>query len=259
VLSPHAAAFIDPLFSSGILFGVAFTIRLVALAERVLRRDDYDLALAEEALAPLGRAFERELTQVDQIVSGMITSFRSYDVMKQYFRTWVVSSYLEYSIWAGGAIERPEAGGLIYGAGVDRWRDVVGGVHAMVRDWSSDSASLAKALKERLDALPPENPERFPIASDRPCVVRANNRPYVARWLGFVRDEPGGREVRAWRLRAYGLETARRWATLHVRTLWSRLSGGSFHQGTDFVRRLRLSRAAGWRTAFREAPRSSGS
>ena len=245
VLSPHAAAFVDPLFSSGILFGVAFSIRLVAFAEQVLHRPDYSLALAQEELRPLEAAFRRELEQVDRVVSGMIASFRSYAAMKQYFRCWVVSSYLQYAIWAGGGIERVEAGGLIYGAGVPLWRDVVKRMHATVMGWTGDSDDLAHELKTVMDALPPEDPARFPVHSDRPCVLRANNRPYVAGWLRYLGSEAAGPEIQAWRLRAYGLETARRWIGLHARVLASRLTGGSLHRAVDFVRGLRLGAAPG--------------
>jgi len=240
VLSPHAAAFVDPLFSSGILFGVAFSIRLVALARGLLRRADYTLALAEAELRPLEEAFRLELEQVDRVVSGMTASLRSHAVMKQYFRCWVVSSYLQYAIWAGGGIERMEAGGLIYGAGVARWRDVVRTMDETVLGWTGDSDGLAHELKGIMDALPPEDPARFPVQSDRPCVLRANDRPYAARWVRHLGQESVGPEIRSWRLRAYGLETARRWARLHARVRWSRLTGGRLHPAVDFVRDLRM-------------------
>jgi FADH2 O2-dependent halogenase len=88
-LLPHAAAFVDPLFSSGLGMTVAF---VNLLADRLLAacRDD-DFAPARFAI--LDETLRRNIRHYDRLVSGAYTSFRDFALWTAWSRIWMLGSF----------------------------------------------------------------------------------------------------------------------------------------------------------------------
>lgn len=85
---PHAAGFVDPLFSNGLALTLA-TIN--PLGERILRaiRDD-DFSAGR--FADLDRGFHRNLDYYDRLVAGSYVAFRDFGLWNAWHRVWMLGS-----------------------------------------------------------------------------------------------------------------------------------------------------------------------
>ena len=72
ILAPHAAGFIDPLFSTGILLTQSFMARFVPRAIEAKQDGNWSL----ERFKPLEPIFFRELGAIDKIVAGMFRAWQ---------------------------------------------------------------------------------------------------------------------------------------------------------------------------------------
>jgi FADH2 O2-dependent halogenase len=146
ILAPHAAGFIEPLFSTGILLTASFISRFVPAAQHAKQAGDF----SPEQFRPIERAFLAEVEQIDKLVDGVIQSFRNYDLFKQYWRNWIIGTVAQFStcILAGRA---PEERPVLYGAGIPEFRDHLFAAHALVRRPPGDDLALAAEIKARTD------------------------------------------------------------------------------------------------------------
>jgi tetracycline 7-halogenase / FADH2 O2-dependent halogenase len=135
-----------PLFSTGILLTLSFIARFAPAAKEALVEKNWDI----ERFRPIESAFFTEVDQIDRLVSGVIRSFRNYEVLKQYWRNWVIGSLAQFggAILLGGA---PRGYPLLYGAGVPEYREDLRRMNDMVYAEGGDDLALAGELKEILD------------------------------------------------------------------------------------------------------------
>lgn len=194
ILSPHAAAFIEPLFSTGIVLTLAFCSRFARAAVAAHRDDDWDT----ERFRPIDEAFQREIRQIDHLVHGCFRSFHDYDVFKQYWRAWVVATVAQYSavVLSRGA----PWGSFLYGAGLPGFAEALGRLHADVASPRHDSASVAARLHSALEPWWERvcRPAFFTRgewsvgSSQGCCVIGASTREMADTWLGKLLEQYRG-------------------------------------------------------------------
>jgi FADH2 O2-dependent halogenase len=241
ILAPHAAGFVEPLFSSGFLLTIAFITRFIPVVRELLRSPDYSPKRSMEAFRPLEKAFFTELDQVDRIVSGMIASYSSFDVFKQYWRLWISATFLQYVTRLGGEPEKPDQG-LLYGASAEFFRRTTREIHQTVRDETLSEEEKARRLKAIMDDLPKPNSAVYEIGSKRPVVIGPDDNTRFQSWLDQVLllAPEIARSFRKSRLQAYGLHMVKRHIELRARYALSRLRGDDFHKSVDFIRAIRI-------------------
>lgn len=255
ILTPHAAAFIDPLFSTGMLLTMTFISRLVPVVEAALRDDDFHV----ERFQPLERAFFREIELVDLVVSGMIASFRDAELFRQYWRTWVHASGLQYFAKAALPPEKSTAFPLVYGAGIDAWVDAVRAMHRLVinRDLPTETAILQ--IKAAMENIPhPFLRSRFAPNSDQPLYIHTQmDKLRILRWLVRFLAQPELRKFGRSRGLLTSLFDALGYGPAQVRFginyLRSRRRGDRYHHLVNDI--LKLDAGSGQRLAPTETPR----
>ncbi len=146
ILTPHAGAFIEPLFSTGIVLTLAFVSRFAEAARDAMAAGDW----TRERFRWIERLFFAEVMHIDRLVDGMIQSFRHYDLFKQYWRYWVMGTFAQWctAALAGGATR---AVPMLYGAAVPGFVEELASVHELVCRLDAEPIGLAHALKERAD------------------------------------------------------------------------------------------------------------
>ena len=87
---PHAAAFIDPLYSSGMSVLVVAVDLIAEALLKAVADDDY----AVERFKSMEDVVNRGFNHYDAIVSGSFDSFASYDTWNAWNRNWVMGSLL---------------------------------------------------------------------------------------------------------------------------------------------------------------------
>lgn len=86
---PHAAAFVDPLFSGGMtmtLIGVQEVARTLMSA---LKEDDFAVGRFE----PIQASARESLDMLDKVIHGAYLAFRSYDLFDAWYRFWSVGNF----------------------------------------------------------------------------------------------------------------------------------------------------------------------
>ena len=146
VLTPHAASFIEPLFSTGILLTLAFVSRFAPVARAAHADGDWDT----DRFRSIEKLFFAEVDHIDRIVDGMIQSFRDYDVFKQYWRNWVMGTFAQWctSCLAGGATRDVP---MLYGSALPGFVFELQEAHALVTDTTLSSKETAARLQARAD------------------------------------------------------------------------------------------------------------
>jgi tetracycline 7-halogenase / FADH2 O2-dependent halogenase len=114
--------------------------------QRAKQNDDWNT----EQFRPIERAFWAEVQQIDWLVNGMIQSFRNYDLFKQYWRNWIIGTVTHFStcILVGHA---PAARPMLYGSGLDDFRQHVRECHDLIIGSSRDDLALAAEIKQRTE------------------------------------------------------------------------------------------------------------
>ncbi|MFI6684103.1 NAD(P)/FAD-dependent oxidoreductase [Streptomyces sp. NPDC050485] len=87
---PHAADFIDPLYSSGMSVLVAAVDMIAESLLKAVAENDY----AIERFKPMEDVVNRGFDHYDTVVSGSFDSFASYDTWNAWNRNWVMGSLL---------------------------------------------------------------------------------------------------------------------------------------------------------------------
>lgn len=149
VLTPHAAAFVEPLFSSGLLLTQMFIMRFVPMVERCLRNDDFS-----SGFEGLELAFDREIELIDLIVSGMVQSFGDFEMFRQYWRIWVHATSLQFLGLIVGNPQDAEGLALAYGAAFPGWLETVQAMHREVFREEASCKERAIRMKALMDVLP---------------------------------------------------------------------------------------------------------
>lgn len=234
LLSPHAAAFIDPLFSTGVDLTLAFLARAVPEIRRAMAADDFH----PRRFAALDRTFHREIRTVDLIVSGMLAAFRDFEQFKQYWRTWVYGSAVQYFTQICYEASGPGVALGQYGAGVPRWRRRLDTMARIVGAAGGEGEVRgAELLKQQMDGVSePFGATDWSIGSDREVVLQ-EDRPLPQWFVELAAREPAlGRRLDLSRLSTFRQREAERMQDLTDRYRRSRREGSSFHRGVDLIR-----------------------
>jgi FADH2 O2-dependent halogenase len=247
ILTPHAAGFVDALFSSGINLTQSWIARFVPLMERAVADDDF----AVERFAPLDRVYQEELDTVDTIVHGMFKSFGNFDVFKQYWRTWVYGSLAQDCSRVAYDPSSCDGPTCLFGTRLPAWRAHLDQMHATLLDGLARDPGRPEETARRLKALMDSIPEPFSIAnweigSDTACRPNVASIAEFLPWLRQLTDPTG---ARAWdRRRGVARflgrlvrESVEMWSHYGV----SRLTGGRFHRSIDLILEQQLPRPPG--------------
>lgn len=186
ILSPHAAAFIEPLYSSGILLTCLFISRFARDAQEAQAAGDW----SKERFRPIERTFFAEVEQIDHVVDGSIQSFRHNELFKQYWRNWVIGTvaHLTPCVLAGHAPQAP----VYWGAGITSFRAHLARMHDAIRasPGGNDDLALATRIHDetepwwRLVAEPLMSSSDFGIgAASGTCVFGTRRVDRSVEWL----------------------------------------------------------------------------
>jgi FADH2 O2-dependent halogenase len=240
ILTPHAAGFIDPLFSTGITLTQSFVSRFVPAVKRALQKPVIDM----EDFRPIERAFFREVETIDHLVSGNMKAWGHYDTFKQYWRIWGYATIVQYTARIVGNHARADGCTLMFGAAIDRWRDAVKKMHETVMA-EPNGPALAAKLKAQMDEWPhPHNQANYELGSSRSCAVAIEDPPHYFRWLKwFVSENPAVKEDRSiFRLFGWGARLV--WRLLAIKLRWSAGGGDAYSKAVDAIKALKIPRPA---------------
>lgn len=165
ILAPHATAFVDPLYSTGINLTTRFVLRAVPRiltairgpSNQALPRGEYLPLDVATHFRSMSDALDKELELIDAMVWGSVVSWRHFDLWKQYWRIWIEATTRQIvDIQVDHDVEAP-----LYGAGDAAWREMVQQALQLVTDnppglpvpTEADDARAAR-LKTLLDSLP---------------------------------------------------------------------------------------------------------
>lgn len=236
VLTPHAAAFVEPLFSSGLLLTQMFILRFVPMVQACLKEQSFDAA----RFADLSPAFAKEIELIDLMVSGMVRSFEDMEMFRQYWRIWIHSTALQFFGLSVGQPQDASSIALAYGAAFDSWRETVRAMHRLVHQDAIPAKTRAAQMKAIMDAVPhPFGIHRFKAEPGKSLQIHPDMDLFQQlRWaLRTIRTE-----ITQQRHHAYGRfgkhllgETGRR-----TRFFWdylsSKITQSSFHRHVDHLR-----------------------
>ncbi len=147
ILTPHATAFVEPLFSTGLVMALAFCARFAKLARVAHETKDW----SHEQFQPLEDTFFAELAHVDRLIDGCIQAGGNYDVYKQCWRSWIIGTMAQFSlcVLTRGAPDGP----MLYGAGVEGFGEALERVRCLVR--TSSGADPRRLAAEVGDIIEP--------------------------------------------------------------------------------------------------------
>jgi FADH2 O2-dependent halogenase len=185
IATPHAAAFVEPLFSTGIMLTLSFIDRFAHAAGNALKTKDWSTG----QFAFIEKLFFDEIRQIDLLVDGTIQSFRNFDLFKQYWRAWVIGTFVQYGcciLQDGATVDRP----MLYGAGIPGFVRDLQRMHELVNSVDTPPAALAASVKrlmdpwwDRLIASVTQSNGDFALDSAEPLNVMAN--PLSAQAIGL--------------------------------------------------------------------------
>jgi len=146
IATPHAAAFVEPLFSTGIMLTLSFIDRFVPAALAAHADNDWRI----ERFRFIETLLAAEIGQIDLLVDGTIQAFRDYDLFKQYWRAWVIGTIVQYGccILSGGATRECP---MLYGAGIEAFAKDLKSMHELVCTAGADPTTLARSVQAIID------------------------------------------------------------------------------------------------------------
>jgi len=175
ILTPHAASFIEPLFSTGIVLTLSFISRFASEASEAFATQDWRF----ERFRFIEKLFFAEVKQIDLLVNGLIHSFRDYELFKQYWRNWVFGTMAQYmcGVLVKGATRTSP---MLYGSGIAWFETDLQQMHDWVCRSDLDPLLLAQQIKDRVDPWWPQllssmsqSDDDFAIGSERAVNVMA--------------------------------------------------------------------------------------
>jgi len=239
ILTPHAAGFIDALYSTGITLTQSFISRFTPAAVRALRKPVIDM----EEFRPVERAFMLEVQTIDMVVSGSMASWSHFDTWKQFWRVFGFATILQYTARMVGDHARADGCTLMFGAAIEAWRDRVRRLQEVVLSQPRGDETTARKLKAILDEWPhPHNHANYEIGSPAACLCYIADTPYYSKWLRwFVHTHPAvvgdrsRRRLAGWVLRFVGRLLAIKW-----RTRFGGRGAEGLRKAVDFIRALKV-------------------
>lgn len=90
-LTPHAASFVDPLYSTGIAQSLLFILRLIPCITKNGKLD-----IQEEKLEAMNKLFQIELAHADRLVAASYHTFHDNDKYDLVFQQWCAFSYIQF-------------------------------------------------------------------------------------------------------------------------------------------------------------------
>lgn len=241
VLTPHAAGFIDPLFSTGITLTQSFVARFVPLAKAALAKPG---KIDTAAFRPVEVSFMKEVETIDNLVSAVMKSWGHFDTFKQAWRIWGFATIVQYTARIVGDHSRAQGCTLMFGSAIEPWRQAVKEMNELVMREGRGPETAAK-LKAMLDKWPhPHNRANYELGSDRACAVAIEDPPYYFRWLKWFVDENAAvKEDRSiFRLLGWGGRLIYRY---FAQKLAYRFGGSAaYRQGYETIKALKIPRPA---------------
>jgi FADH2 O2-dependent halogenase len=196
-LLPHAAGFIDPLFSSGLGF-MAWTVNGLAAALIAAKRtNDWSVA----RFRPIEEWTQKHFNHFDRVVSGAYTSFADFDLWNAWFRIWVIgnfhgalsviSRYMKYlETHDRSHIDLPAAPHRGFGsADFDDYTALLGKAEAHVLAFKAGQVSGAEASRAIFALVGAADfcPSQIGLAVSAQRCFCAFNLPGLARWSHWSR------------------------------------------------------------------------
>jgi FADH2 O2-dependent halogenase len=185
ILAPHAAAFVEPLFSTGLTLTLAFCSRFIpaALAAQAERN------WAKQRFSPLETTFFQEVHQIDRLVHGCFRTFHDYELFKQYWRAWVIATVAQYT--AVSLARGAPAQATLYGSGLPGFPQALETIHGQVSSPTKPQPHLAYELNaalqpwwERVCEPTFTTQGDWSVGSDRACCVSGRSSlATVEKWL----------------------------------------------------------------------------
>jgi FADH2 O2-dependent halogenase len=237
LLAPHAASFVDPLFSTGMDLTTAFIGRMAPVLSSLAKEGE----VAPERLAALDACHHAEIDGIDRIVHGMVCSFRSPEVFRQYWRSWIHASLVQYLTQLSS--DPTNTSGLLahYGASLPTWNHQLARMYeAVVGDSFTDPDSLAQYLKTTMDAVPElagREQSNWEIGSPDACCPFIRPDKSAAWFERLASTEP----ILAARTRPELLaRSIQRFQVAEAEVMQryqaSQAAGTPYHRGVDFIR-----------------------
>ncbi|MEJ7602123.1 MAG: NAD(P)/FAD-dependent oxidoreductase [Kofleriaceae bacterium] len=251
ILAPHAAAFVDPLFSTGILLTSSFMSRFVPRALEAKADGNW----SQERFAPLGPIFFRELYQIDKLVGGMFKAWQhDHIVFAHYWRLWIYTGILMYLCRVSVPQEDCEVG--LYGAGVPTAEKLTDRMNAVVFDDALSASDKAAQLKSIMEESWGPFPVDWPLTPDKTIVVKwrageggvAQQQRQLLNWWRrtIIASNPILQDkVEHSRFYKWFWETRRRAQEHNQKVETSRRENGEFHRAYDVFAALAIGAVKG--------------
>ena len=235
ILTPHAAGFVDPLFSSGFLLTAAFLLRFLPLACDFLKKRLSPRQTAD-FFAPLDECYQSELDQVDRLVSGTIATFRSPPLFRQYWRLWVGSTYRQFVGRVAGDPSSCKPESLLYGAGSQVWREISIEAQQLALA-QQDAETTALALKQLFDTTLRADSLDWPLESKATILVDPYRSRSLLRFSAALRQELPGLKTR--RFLGHHWTTRMRSLRSFSKSMPLTGGGGRYRAGVQLVRSMK--------------------
>ncbi|WP_372365995.1 NAD(P)/FAD-dependent oxidoreductase [Candidatus Uabimicrobium sp. HlEnr_7] len=236
ILTPHAAAFVDPLFSTGILLTLSFIERMAHLLESS-QTDRF----VTKNFQSVEKAFFQEIQTIDLVVSGTWKSFRDFNIFKQYWRTWIHSTTLQYFTHILGNSSNAKGCSFAYGAAIETWKETLYKMHSIVYQ-DGDSQQVAESLQKIMDSVPhPYHNSLFEINSKEACSIHTDiDKKYQVQFFMTLLDTPeikkdGGNKSK---LYLFILSTIIKKIYFKLRYCLSKLIGTSFYKEIRSIHKI---------------------
>ena len=150
LLSPHAASFVDPLYSTGLDLALSFVLQAMPRVEAMFDEQDF----SPERLLPIDRWYRRAVALVDLLVHSAYSAMRDPALFQQVWRTWLYGSFvqlLSQQLDSSAGSLNPTGH---YGSELERWPAVMEQVHRLVTAPDGlDDAEVATLVAAQMDAL----------------------------------------------------------------------------------------------------------
>lgn len=238
VLTPHAAGFIEPLFSTGITLTESFIARFAPLAAKACAATGpMDMSI----FAPLEQRFLDEVAHVDRIIAGNIATMGHHQCYRQFWRTWTYGMMVDYGGRMSGRQEIALGSCGLLGSSSSRFRDRVKRMWELV-----DGAELTDHLAEELKTVMDEDghPHRYAnyeIGSEQACNLAILDVPFYFKWYTstLLRDPDIKPYASPLRLFRWWFHMWTGFVDVWWRSRQSRKNHGAYHTAVDTIRALR--------------------
>lgn len=235
MLTPHAAGFVDPLYSSGMNLTQAFVARFIPIIREAMAADDFRAARFE----PIDRAYQEELDTIDEIVHGSFKSFRHFDTFKQFWRTWVYATLTQDMTRAVYDLTQCDGPTHLYGASSATWRRNLRAMHdTLLAHERDEPRDAARHLREVMNGVrEPFTVGNWEVDADEPCRPDFRKPTDILSWLGnLVEEDDAMTSMRRKNLAAFGARALRDGVALWSRYGLSRVAGPeTFSRAVDLI------------------------